>query len=181
MSQCPVCNCTDLDFIDDKPYLYDECGLPILLIGIDYIKCKRCKEEFAEIPNVGQLHRVIGLDICKSDNSPISSSEIRFLRKEIGWDLSKAAVVLSDTYYEAFEKGAKMPPQIEQKLVDSFLQIVYNESKDVKYATNKFKLIRFKNTSFEFDRCIIIRDIEKKVSLFKTMKRIYNFINYLFK
>jgi hypothetical protein len=181
LDQCPFCNCTDLDIINDKPYLYNECGLPVLLIGIDYVKCKRCKEEFAEIPAVEKLHRVIGLDICKSDNSPLTSSEIRFLRKEMGWDLSKAGEVLSDVYYEAFEKSAKMPPRIEQKLVDSFLQMVYNESEDVKCVTNKYKfeLMRCKDVSFEFDRCIYIHDIESRVSIFKRLKRVYNFIVYL--
>lgn len=69
--------------IKDKPYRYDECGLPVVLYGISQYLCEKCGESYASIPNMQQLHRVIGIYICKERKALLKPKEIKFLRKDL--------------------------------------------------------------------------------------------------
>jgi len=66
-------------------YRYYECGLPnVILIGATVHRCKHCGAEYVSIPDMEGLHRVLAMAIVNRDGR-LTSSEIRFLRKSLGW------------------------------------------------------------------------------------------------
>ena len=66
-------------------YLYRESGLPnVTLVGIEVSRCPHCGEHEAVIPKIEQLHRVIAAAVARKVPR-LSSEEIRFLRKYLGW------------------------------------------------------------------------------------------------
>jgi DNA-directed RNA polymerase subunit RPC12/RpoP len=85
MEKCYVCG-NALEVIKDKPYEYTECGLPVLLLGITQYRCGSCGEEYAAIPAPEKLHKLIGLEICRSRKALLLPEEIKFLRKELRYE-----------------------------------------------------------------------------------------------
>jgi putative zinc finger/helix-turn-helix YgiT family protein len=99
VKKCWVCG-KDLEVIKDKPYQYKESGLDnVCLYGIIQYKCNSCGEDAPEIPNIEELHLLIGKSIICS-NEYLSAQEIKYLRKEIGLKSKEMATLLSVTPQE---------------------------------------------------------------------------------
>ncbi len=99
MKKCWVCG-KDLEVIKDQPYQYKESGLDnVYLHGIIQYKCHSCGEDAPEIPNIEELHLLIGKSIICS-NDYLSAQEIIYLRKEIGLKSKEMARLLSVTPQE---------------------------------------------------------------------------------
>lgn len=92
MEKCYVCG-NALEIIKDKPYEYTECGLNVLLPGITQYRCGSCEEEYADIPAPDELHKLIGLGICRSRKALLLPEEIKFLRKELGLKVKDLAAL----------------------------------------------------------------------------------------
>src|SRR4051812_46291617 len=68
---------------DEKPYHFQDSGLPnVYLVGVRYFKCE-CGESFVEIPALRQLLALIARNIVVNDKA-LTGSEIKFLRKRLG-------------------------------------------------------------------------------------------------
>lgn len=66
----------------DAPYAYVASGLPDLtLIGIKIRHCPLCHHELPTIPRVGELHRLVTLELLHKP-APLTGDEIRFMRKD---------------------------------------------------------------------------------------------------
>lgn len=106
MEKCYVCG-NALEVIKDKPYEYTECGLPVLLLGITQYRCGSCGEEYAAIPAPEKLHKLIGLEICRSRKALLLPEEIKFLRKELGLKAKDLAASLGveDATVSRWENG----------------------------------------------------------------------------
>jgi len=65
-------------------YTYDEGGLNVRLIGVEWRKCETCVEETVSIPRIEDLNRVIVRAIVEKP-SRLSAAEVKFLRKSLGW------------------------------------------------------------------------------------------------
>jgi putative zinc finger/helix-turn-helix YgiT family protein len=66
-------------------YRYMESGLPnVLLKNILVRRCRECGVEFISIPAIEDLHRIIAIILVHKE-SRLSSAEIKFMRKSLGW------------------------------------------------------------------------------------------------
>lgn len=83
--KCPTCQKGKLRKETIKNYLYTESGLSnIILKNITVKRCSNCGEELIGIPNVAGLHQLIARLLILRPVK-LTPSEIRFLRKYIGW------------------------------------------------------------------------------------------------
>lgn len=81
--KCPICG-SDLES-HRGDYSYSESGLPnVTLMNLELHSCSSCGEEMASIPKIEELHRVLAFSIAMHP-SKLSGSEVRFLRKYLGW------------------------------------------------------------------------------------------------
>ena len=128
MEKCYVCG-NALEVIKDKPYEYTECGLPVLLLGITQYRCGSCGEEYAAVPAPEKLHKLIGLEICRSRKALLLPEEIRFLRKELGLKAKDLAASLGveDATVSRWENGKQQIGQGSDRL----LRAVYLNWADV--------------------------------------------------
>ena len=109
--------------IKDQPYQYKESGLDnVFLHGIIQYKCNHCGEEAPEIPNLKELHLLIGKSITCS-NEYLSSREITYLRKEIGLKSKEMADLLSVTPQE-YSKWENSRDTISSGC-DKYLRLLY--------------------------------------------------------
>jgi putative zinc finger/helix-turn-helix YgiT family protein len=100
MSRCTECRSDKVTVSPAPPRLYEESGLPDVLVdGFQTMRCEACGETEEIIPRIAELHRVIaGVVIHKKDR--LSGAEVKFLRKFIGWsgvDFAKKVGVDSAT------------------------------------------------------------------------------------
>ena len=78
-----------------KTYHYKECGLDnIYLDNIDVCSCQKCGEEEVCIPNIPDLHRLIGKRLVMQ-KQPLSGKEVRFLRKHSGLAAKRLAEIIA--------------------------------------------------------------------------------------
>jgi len=100
-------------------YLYRESGLPnITLVGIEVNRCPGCGEYEAVIPRIEQLHRVIAVAVARKAPR-LSSNEISFLRKYLGWsggDFAAHMGVAPETVSRWEHGAATMGPSAERLL-----------------------------------------------------------------
>lgn len=81
---CELCDKTELIEVKER-YHYLECGLPnITLEGIVIRKCPECGNHMPMIPSLSKLHLAIARNLVKKDGR-LTSQEIVFLRKSLGW------------------------------------------------------------------------------------------------
>lgn len=60
-------------------------GLPqVVLVGVEVRRCPECGAEEMAIPRIEELHRVIAQAFLRKPTR-LAGSEIRFLRKYLGW------------------------------------------------------------------------------------------------
>ena len=82
--KCPECKNTTLVNTKEN-HLYIESGLKnVTLRSIPIRHCSNCGIRFVSIPKIADLHRCISLVLIKKPNR-LAPSEIRFLRKYLGW------------------------------------------------------------------------------------------------
>jgi putative transcriptional regulator len=129
MKTCWECG-GEMQVIKDKPYCYKESGLDnVYLHGIIQYKCKKCGECGPEIPNIEELHLVIGkILVCKEHN--LNAKEVIFLRKELGLKSKEMAELLSVTAQE-YSKWENSKDTISP-VYDKYLRSIYVLSADHK-------------------------------------------------
>jgi putative zinc finger/helix-turn-helix YgiT family protein len=70
---------------------YEAGGLPqVVLVGVEVRRCPECGAEKVAIPRIERLHRVIARAFIRKP-ARLAGSEIRFLRKYLGWSASDFA------------------------------------------------------------------------------------------
>jgi len=68
-----------------ETYRYVESGLPnVVLIGVEVRRCPECGHHELVLPRVVELHRSIAHAVIRKP-ARLSGSEVRFLRKHLGW------------------------------------------------------------------------------------------------
>lgn len=102
-----------------EPYHYVESGLDNwFLIGVRYWTCELCGKQYAEIPAIHALHRLIARTIA-CQQSPLRGEDMRFLRKRLGKNSTEFAAILGVTLetYSRFENGRQKPSKTYDHLV----------------------------------------------------------------
>jgi putative transcriptional regulator len=128
MDHCYVCD-GNIKVIKDKPYLYDECGLDVTLLGITQYKCQACGETYASIPNMNKLHRVIGANICEKRKALLQPEEIKFLRKDLHLRAKGLSQILGVTpqTLSRWENGKKKIGEAHDRLFRSIYMMYASE------------------------------------------------------
>ncbi|AKQ69917.1 Glutamate synthase [NADPH] large chain [Myxococcus hansupus] len=66
-------------------YHFDESGLEdVVLVGVTERRCEKCHEREVVLPKLKELHRTIAKALA-AKNSLLTPSEVRFLRKHLGF------------------------------------------------------------------------------------------------
>jgi len=103
----------------DQPYHYVESGLGnVYLAGISYWTCGRCRNQYAEIPAIKELHRLIARTlVCQP--ALLRGEELRFLRKRLGKKSTEFAAILgiAPETYSRFENEKQKPSVTYDRLV----------------------------------------------------------------
>jgi putative zinc finger/helix-turn-helix YgiT family protein len=124
---CPICQ--KKGKTRKGKYHYKESGLNyVWLIGVEVFKCE-CGENFAFIPCVQDLHKLIAEDLVTKEDQ-LSGSEIRFLRKHMGLkakDFAKELGVRNVTV-SRWENGEFAPSES----FDRFIRLLYATKMELK-------------------------------------------------
>ena len=161
MKKCWVCG-KDLEAIKDQPYQYKECGLDnVYLHGIIQYKCRSCGEEAPEIPNIEELHLLIGKSIICSDVY-LSAQEIIYIRKELGLKSKELAELLSVTPQE-FSKWENSKDIISAGC-DKHLRLLYILNADYKTGKVLHDGLRFMQR-MSLTKKAVHRTIDKTIAL----------------
>jgi putative zinc finger/helix-turn-helix YgiT family protein len=68
-----------------ETYRYRESGLPnVALVGVEVRRCPACGHHELVLPRIAELHRAIAHALIRK-RARLSGTEIRFLRKYLGW------------------------------------------------------------------------------------------------
>jgi putative zinc finger/helix-turn-helix YgiT family protein len=117
---CPTCHQKGKTY--KGKYHYTESGLNnVWLVGVEIFECD-CGENFAFIPCVQELHKLIAHILLKQENQ-LSGREIRFLRKHMGLkskDFANDLGVRPGTI-SRWESGDYAP----SKSFDKFIRLFY--------------------------------------------------------
>ncbi len=161
MKKCWICG-RGLVVIKDQPYHYKESGLDnVFLHGIIQYKCNHCGEEAPEIPNLKDLHLLIGKSIICS-NEYLSSREIIYLRKELGLKSKEMAELLSVTpqeYSKWEDSGNIISPGC-----DKHLRLLYVLNADYEAGKVMHSGIRFMR-NISLSRKVIQKPYDKMIVL----------------
>lgn len=117
---CPTCH--QKGNVHKGKYHYTESGLQnVWLVGVEIFECD-CGENFAFIPCVQELHKLIAQILLKQENQ-LSGREIRFLRKHMGMKSKDFATELGvrPVTISRWESGDYSP----SKSVDKFIRLFY--------------------------------------------------------
>jgi YgiT-type zinc finger domain-containing protein len=78
-------------------YPYEESGLKnVLLVGVPMYQCPSCKASEVEIPCMEELHILLAFLIVLQPQ-PLKASEVRYLRKHVGYSQEDLARLLGVT------------------------------------------------------------------------------------
>lgn len=66
-----------------RPHPVPDFGFPLNVVGLDVAACSRCRAEHAVVANLDRFRRTVVEEILAKPG-PLSSQEIRFLRKTLG-------------------------------------------------------------------------------------------------
>lgn len=161
MKKCWVCG-KDLEVVKDKPYQYKESGLDnVSLHGIIQYRCNSCGEEAPEIPNIEELHLLIGKSIICS-NVYLSAQEIKYLRKELGLKSKEMADLLSVTPQE-YSKWENSKDIISAGC-DKHLRLLYILNADFKTGKVLHGGLRFMQR-MSLTKKAVHRNIDKTIAL----------------
>lgn len=159
MKTCWKCG-GELQVIKDKSYHYKESGLDnIYLYGIMQYKCKGCEERGPEIPNIEELHLVIGRSlVCKE--SVLNAKEIIYLRKELGLKSKDMAEILSVSpqEYSKWENDK----DVISSVFDTKLRLIYVLNADHQFGAVLHNGIRFIQQIARNQKSVIKERKEKK-------------------
>ena len=99
-------NCAADCRVEKGEFLFLEFGLPVLLQGIQVVRCSECGVEDPIIPNLNGLMRCLALGVLRADRR-LTGAEIRFLRKYIGLSSKEFAKKLGvdHTNLSKYENG----------------------------------------------------------------------------
>lgn len=77
-------DCGEEMVTERETYLYDPKGIRATLEGVNVHRCKACGDFEVEIPQIEELNRTLASFIIHQSER-LSGSQIRFLRKSLGW------------------------------------------------------------------------------------------------
>ncbi|WP_319589174.1 hypothetical protein [uncultured Desulfobulbus sp.] len=126
MKNCYQCDSSQIEVSMGVPYHYTQCGLDgVYLVGIKQYKCKECGEAYTEFPQIKQLHRAIGEDLCRKEEE-LSGKEVIFFRKEMRKNGKEFAMMLgiAAEHLSRIENGKKPISKTIDRLIRS-LYIIY--------------------------------------------------------
>jgi putative zinc finger/helix-turn-helix YgiT family protein len=106
-----------------RPYHYLLSGLSnVYLIGIKYHTCRWCRSQWADIPAIKDLHRLIGKLIVLQP-APLSGEQIRYLRKRLGKKAREFAAIIdaAPETYSRWENDKQRP----SATVDRLMRLYY--------------------------------------------------------
>ena len=92
----------------EHPYMYRLSETPVRLVGIRVFQCQTCAGESPIIPNMSGLHRAIAGILARKE-ARLTGSEVRFLRKQIGFSARRFAVLIGvgASHISRVENGQK--------------------------------------------------------------------------
>lgn len=100
-------------------YRYLACGLPnVTLSGVEVRRCGTCGDHEVVIPHIERLHEALAMAVVKQE-SRLSGSEVRFLRKYLGYsgvDFAGLIGVSPETVSRWENKRETMGPSAERLL-----------------------------------------------------------------
>lgn len=136
---CPICKREGRTHIGKHHYI--ESGLQnIWLMGVETFKCE-CGENFALIPYIQELHKLIAEDLLKQGDQ-LSGRQIRFLRKHMGLkakDFAKQLGVRNVTV-SRWEQEKTVPPES----IDRFIRFFYATEMNLLKIAPEIKKIIFR-------------------------------------
>jgi len=81
---CTLCNNITLKMLDRESYLYEDCGLPsVVLGGLTVNHCQGCNTDTVSIPRIPDLHRKLARAVLLKP-AALTGRELRFLRTVAG-------------------------------------------------------------------------------------------------
>lgn len=119
--KCLDCN-VEMKIVHEN-HKYSECGLDnVVLVKATKHKCPECGEEYLDLPNLEELHRVISEAIIRNHNN-LDGKEFRFLRKHLGFSSSYFAKVVhvSRETISRYENGKSKIPKLIDILMRSWV------------------------------------------------------------
>jgi putative zinc finger/helix-turn-helix YgiT family protein len=100
-------------------YRYLACGLPnVTLVSVEVRRCTSCGDHEVVIPHIEKLHEALAAAVVKHP-SRLSASEVRFLRKYLGYsgvDFATLIGVSPETVSRWENKKETMGPSAERLL-----------------------------------------------------------------
>ncbi len=88
---CTLCNDIVLKPLEHEFYLYEDCGLPnVVLSGLTVDHCQDCNAEAVSIPRISDLHRKLARAVLLKP-AVLSGGEFRFLRTVAGLSIMEFA------------------------------------------------------------------------------------------
>src|SRR5215813_14669976 len=117
--KCPQCRHQMVRSIEN--HRYTESGLSnVVLVDVEVRRCQNCGEITVSIPRIEELHRTLAMALIRHPGR-LAPSEIRFLRKWLGWsgvDFAKHMGVAPETVsrWESMENMKPMGGTAERLL-----------------------------------------------------------------
>lgn len=161
---CPNCQRNHETKIGE--YHYTESGLPnVWLLGVEVFDCE-CGENFAFIPCIQELHKLIAQILLTQENS-LSGPEIRFLRKTMGLKAKDFATFIGvkNVTISRWEHGEISPPETTDRLIRLFYaanmnlpEVAQELAKDTfrKPKRKQAQIIRFPIDKLDRDACMAV-------------------------
>ena len=119
MMKCPQCRHEMVR--NTENHRYTESGLSnVVLVGVEVRRCPHCGETMVSIPRMEELHQTLAMALIRHTGR-LAPSEIRFLRKWLGWsgvDFAKHMGVTPETVsrWESVENPKPMGGTAERLL-----------------------------------------------------------------
>jgi putative zinc finger/helix-turn-helix YgiT family protein len=143
--RCHVCRST-MD-CQKEDYHYVECGLEgFILAEMDVCRCS-CGEEIVSIPAVPELHKLLG-KLLIGKKSPLTSKEIRFLRKNMGFNAVKLARIIGVNKSTLSRWESEKSPQKPKSSHDRLIRMIYSNMVGIDIESTK-NLIENKFTEID--------------------------------
>src|SRR5215813_15453270 len=115
--KCPQCRHQMVRSIEN--HRYTESGLSnVVLVDVEVRRCQNCGEITVSIPRIEELHRTLAMALIRQTGR-LAPSEIRFLRKWLGWsgvDFAKRMGTKPETVSRWENGKATMGPQADRLL-----------------------------------------------------------------